>query len=126
MNTSRSPEVTNSDFHIASPLPGTEPRSGRMSRERCTTAPAPCATAKVSSSESESITTISSSSSTVSTSASRTRPTTSPTVAASLRAGTTRLTREPAPRLASSRSPSVQSCQRYVAVAGVRASTTSP
>ncbi len=93
MKTSRSPVVTNSDFHIASPLPGWVPRSGRISAERCTTAPASVATAYVASVESLSITTISSSSATVSTSASRTRVTTSPTVAASLRAGTTRLTR---------------------------------
>jgi len=46
----------------------------------------------VSSVEAESITTISSSRSLVSMSADRTRLTTSPTVAASLRAGTTRLT----------------------------------
>jgi hypothetical protein len=45
MKTSSSPLVTNSDFHMASPLPGTEPRSGRISADRCTTAPASVATA---------------------------------------------------------------------------------
>ena len=44
MKTSTSPVVTKSDFHIASPLPGTEPRSGRISDDRCTTAPASVAT----------------------------------------------------------------------------------
>ena len=96
MNTTRSPVVTNCDFHIASPFPGRVPRSGRISAERYTRAPASVATSKVASVESLSITTTSSSSATVSTSASRTRPTTSPTVAASLRAGTTRLTDVPA------------------------------
>ena len=45
MNTTRSPLVTNIDFHIASPLPRWVPRSGRISRERCTTAPASVAAA---------------------------------------------------------------------------------
>ena len=112
MKTSTSPVVTNSDFHIASPLPGWVPRSGRISADRWTVAPASSATAYVSSVESESITTISSSSSTVSTSASRLRVTTSPTVAASLRAGTTRLTDVSA--FAASRSSSVQSSQWWV------------
>ena len=57
MNTSTSPVVTKSDFHIASPLPGNVPRSGRTSAARCTTAPASSATANVSSVESESMTT---------------------------------------------------------------------
>ena len=111
MKTSTSPLVTNSDFHIASPLPGRVPRSGRMSAERCTTAPAPSATPNVSSVESESMTTISSSRSVVSRSASRTRPTTAPTVAASFRAGTTRLTVRPAASLAAVSSATVQSSQ---------------
>ena len=44
MKTSTSPVVTKSDFHIASPLPGYDARSGRISAERCTTAPASVAT----------------------------------------------------------------------------------
>jgi hypothetical protein len=44
MKTITSPLVTNSDFHMASPLPRTVPRSGRISAERCTTAPASVAT----------------------------------------------------------------------------------
>ncbi len=44
MKTRRSPVVTNSDFHIASPLPGWVPRSGRISALRCTVAPASAAT----------------------------------------------------------------------------------
>ncbi len=44
MKTSTSPVVTKSDFHIASPLPGWLPSSGRTSAERCTTAPASVAT----------------------------------------------------------------------------------
>src|SRR5689334_12517974 len=107
MNTRTSPRVTNSDFHIASPLPGWVPRSGRTSAARCTTAPASVATAYVASSESLSMTTISSRSDTVSTSASRTRLTTAPTVAASLRAGTTRLTVVPVLSLAATRSSRV-------------------
>ncbi len=114
MNTSRSPRVTNSDFHIASPLPGWVPRSGRISRERCTTAPAAVATEWVSSVESESITTISSSSSVVSISADRTRDTTSPTVAASLRAGTTSEVLRPVSCLRFSSTSRSQSCHRCV------------
>src|SRR5436189_212407 len=45
MKTSSSPDVTKSDFHIASPLPGRVPRSGRISADRCTVAPAAVATA---------------------------------------------------------------------------------
>ena len=75
-------------------------------------------------SESESITTISSSSATVSTSASRTRVTTSPTVAASLRAGTTRLTVVPLVSFAATRSSRVHvhhACVRRANHAGVPA-----
>ena len=74
-------------------------------------APASIATSYVASVESESMTTISSSSAAVSISAERTRDTTSPTVAASLRAGTTRLIRVPPLRSSSSSSDqSVQWC----------------
>ena len=45
MKTSTSPVVTNCDFHMASPLPRNDPRSGLISVERCTTAPASVATA---------------------------------------------------------------------------------
>lgn len=44
MNTTSEPRVTKSDFHIASPLPGKVPRSGRISAARCTIAPASLAT----------------------------------------------------------------------------------
>jgi len=55
-NTRTSPEVTNRDFQIASPLPECVPRSGRMSADAITVAPAVRATIIVESVESESMT----------------------------------------------------------------------
>ena len=89
--------MTKSDFHIASPLPGTVPRSGRISADRCTTAPGVRGdgvgvVGGVGVDDHDLV-----EQAAVSISASRTRVTTSPTVAASLRAGTTRLTVVAAP-----------------------------
>ncbi len=101
-NTSRSPVVTSSDFHSASPLPGNAPSAGAMSRARCTAAPACAAAANVLSVESESMTTTSSTSGVPVTRAARIAWTTPATVRSSLRAGITTLIRAPARCLAAS------------------------